>query len=87
MKHLIFLRVGDFRSSLKINMTSQFDIVDVRVLVIGNETKYDCIISLRRMYMYHVTNTDLPSVTLLIISEITLFFDEKNFQVWPSKHS
>jgi len=33
------------------------------------------------MYLYHVTNTYLPTFTLLIISEITLFFDEKNLQV------
>ena len=81
MRQLIELMDGDFKSSLRINRTSQFEIVDVRTMVVGNDTKYDCVISLRRMYLYHVTNTYLPTVTLLIISEITLFFDEKNLQV------
>ena len=81
MRQLIELIDGDFKSSLRINRTSQFEIVDVRTMVVGNDTKYDCVISLRRMYLYHVTNTYLPTVTLLIISEITLFFDEKNLQV------
>ena len=81
MRQLIELIDGDFKSSLWINRTSQFEIVDVRTMVVGNDTKYDCVISLRRMYLYHVTNTYLPTVTLLIISEITLFFDEKNLQV------
>ena len=81
MRQLIELIDGDFKSSLRINRTSQFEIVDVRTMVVGNDTKYDCVISLRRMYLYHVTNTYLPTVTLLIISEIALFFDEKNLQV------
>ena len=81
MRQLIELIDGDFKSSLRINRTSQFEIVDDRTMVVGYDTKYDCVISLRRMYLYHVTNTYLPTVTLLIISEITLFFDEKNLQV------
>ena len=81
MKGQVELIDGDFRNSLKINRTSQFEIVEVRPIVVSSGTKYDCIIILRRMYLYHVTNTYLPTLTLLIISEITLFFDEKNLQV------
>ena len=81
LKQLIKLTGGDFKSSLKMNRTSQFEIVDVRTMVGGDDMKFDCVISLRRMFLYHVTNIYLPTVTLLIISEITLFFDEKNLQV------
>ncbi len=70
-----------FTNSLKLNRTTQFEIVNVQTLVSSDGVKFDCIISLRRMYLYHVTNTYLPTLTLLIISEITLFFDEKNLQV------
>jgi hypothetical protein len=38
-------------------------------------------ITLRRMVMYHLTNTYLPTLTLLIISELTLFFNESHLQV------
>ena len=84
MKQLIELKDGDFKNTMKMNRTSQFEIVDVRTMVVGNDKKYDCVISLRRMYLYHLTNTYLPTVTLLIISEITLFFDENNLQVCPT---
>lgn len=81
LKKLIVLKDSGFRSSLKLNKTSQYDIIDTYALVVSGDRKYDVVILLRRMYMYHVTNTYLPTVTLLIISEITLFFDEKNLQV------
>ena len=38
-------------------------------------------ITLRRMVMYHMTNTYLPTLTLLIIAELTLFFNESHLQV------
>jgi hypothetical protein len=31
--------------------------------------------------MYHITNTYLPTLTLLIIAELTLFFNESHLQV------
>jgi hypothetical protein len=75
------LRPGLFKNRLKVNRTTQYEVVDVQTLVSTNGMKFHCAISLRRMYMYHATNTYLPTTTLLIISGITLFFDEKNLQV------
>jgi hypothetical protein len=75
------LRPSLFRNRLKVNRTTQYEIVDAQTLVSSDGMKFHCIISLRRMYMHHVTNTYLPTITLLIISGITLFFDEKNLQV------
>jgi hypothetical protein len=32
------------------------------------------------MFLYHLTNTYLPTLTLLILVEATLFFDENHLQ-------
>jgi len=80
-RKIIRLKDGEFKNDLKKNKTTKFEIVEVRIMVVDKDRKYDCIITLRRIYLYHVINTYLPTVTLLIISEITLFFDEKNMQV------
>ena len=38
-------------------------------------------ITLKRMFQYHLAATFLPSILLMIITEITLFVDEKHFEV------
>ncbi len=75
-----------FKNNIKNNQTSQYEIGDAKVSTSADGAKFYCIINLRRMYMYHVTNTYFPTLTLLIISELTLFFDGRNLQVsWLSK--
>ena len=38
-------------------------------------------ITLKRMFQYHLAATFLPTILLMIITEITLFVDEKHFEV------
>jgi hypothetical protein len=46
-----------------------------------NQSEIDVAIKLKRIFSYHLTNTFIPTCTLLIIAEITLFFDEDKTEV------
>ena len=37
-------------------------------------------ISFRRMFLYHLVSTFLPTICLLIVAEITMFIDESHFE-------
>ena len=43
-------------------------------------------ITLKRMFQYHLAATFLPTILLMIITEITLFVDEKHFEVTVMVH-
>ena len=58
----------------------QFDILSVSTLKDDNGTKLKFKIELQRMPMYHLTNTYIPTLSLIIIVELTLFFDESQLQ-------
>jgi len=42
-----------------------------------NQSEINVAINLKRIFSYHLTNTYMPTTTLLIIAEITLYFDEE----------
>ena len=43
-------------------------------------------ITLKRMFQYHLAATFLPTILLMIVTEITLFVDEKHFEVTVMIH-
>ena len=58
----------------------QFTVESTRM--ISKSPKYLVVeITLKRMFQYHLAATFLPTILLMIITEITLFVDEKHFEV------
>ena len=55
---------------------TQFYIVSCQTNNSGNGSEINIEIKLKRIFSYHLTNTYMPTITLLIIAEITLYFDE-----------
>ena len=45
-----------------------------------DDTRFHVQIHLQRLYLYHMTNTYLPTLTLLILVEATLFFKDHLLQ-------
>ncbi len=60
---------------------NQFDVkrISIRDLDIKSRIRVD--IKLKRIFSYHLTNTYLPTLTLLVIAEITLHFDESKTEM------
>ncbi len=46
-----------------------------------NQSEVHVAINLKRIFSYHLTNTYMPTSTLLIIAEITLNFDEEKTEL------
>jgi hypothetical protein len=55
---------------------SQFMVMDTTFNLNLDESRLHVDIKLKRIISYHLTNTFLPTITLLIIAEVTLQFDE-----------
>ncbi len=55
---------------------SQFNVMDTAFNLKINDSRLHVDIKLKRIISYHLTNTYLPTITLLIIAEVTLQFDE-----------
>ena len=63
----------------------QFTIEDTRMVL--KSSKYLTVeINLKRMFQYHLAATFLPTILLMIITEIALFVDEKHFEVLVMIH-
>ena len=60
---------------------TQFIIIDKEVKVSEDGINFGMKIILRRMFFYHLTNSYFPTLTLLLIVELTLFFEESHLQV------
>jgi hypothetical protein len=57
---------------------SQFNILDTNFNLNKDDSRLHVDVKLKRIISYHLTNTYLPTITLLIITEITLqFYDSK----------
>jgi len=57
---------------------NQFSVLDSCQHGIGSSSKVIIEMRLQRLFSYHLTNTFMPTASLLALSEITLFFDEDN---------
>ncbi len=62
-----------------VDTLTQFDIVET-TLEFGNSSGVLVRLGFKRILLYHLANTYLPMLSLLIIVEITLFFDESQLQ-------
>ncbi len=55
---------------------TQFNVKSYEFNVKENGSRIDVNIVLQRIYYYHFTNTYIPTSSLLVIVEVTLFFEE-----------
>ena len=63
----------------------QFTVEGTRM--VSKDPKYLTVeITMKRMFQYHLAATFLPTILLIIITEITLFVDEKHFEVTVMIH-
>jgi hypothetical protein len=60
---------------------SQFNVLDTTFKTKENDSILHVDIKLKRIISYHLTNTYLPTITLLIITEITLQFDDSKTEL------
>ena len=59
----------------------QFNVVGHSIESLDNDTQINVIIILKRIFTYHITNTFMPTSTLLIITQATLHFDESKSEL------
>ncbi len=57
-------------------MLTQFEVKSYSFIVHDNGSRVNVEITLQRVFSYHVTNTFIPTTSLLVIVEVTLFFKE-----------
>jgi hypothetical protein len=60
---------------------AQFNLRDFTMKPFNNQSEIIVVLNLKRIFSYHLTNTYMPTSTLLIIAEITLYFDEDKTEV------
>jgi hypothetical protein len=60
---------------------TQFYLRECTITALYNQSEINVAINLKRIFSYHLTNTYMPTSTLLIIAEITLYFDEDKTEV------
>jgi hypothetical protein len=60
---------------------TQFYLRGCTITALKNDSEIDVAIKLKRIFSHHLTNTYMPTITLLIIAEITLYFDEEKTEV------
>jgi hypothetical protein len=63
----------DYQSA---DILKQFKVVNVSIESSTDMSRLKVNIKLQRIFYYHLTNTYMPTLTLLIITEVTLHFDE-----------
>jgi hypothetical protein len=62
-----------FEASRKL---TQFNVIDFTFVQERNNSVIKLNLYLKRILSYHVTNTFIPTTSLLFIAELTLFFDD-----------
>ena len=60
---------------------SQFNIIKTAFNLNTDNSRLHVDIKLKRIISYHLTNTYLPTITLLIIAEVTLQFDHSKTEL------
>ena len=73
--------VPDHLNYLASEVLSQFYVSNVSMSTDESGSVCEVGIVLQRIYLYHLTNTYLPTFSLLVIVDITLFFDESETQL------
>ncbi len=59
----------------------QFDVIGSKLISINNGTLVRAEFKFQRKIMYHLANTYLPTISLLVITEITLFFNDSKLEM------
>ncbi len=80
LENSVQLLASEFRLKMSGKILTQFQMTNFTAEVDASKLKYFFKINLQRMFLYHLTNTYLPTLTLLILVEMTLFFDESHLQ-------
>ena len=68
----------DYQSA---DILKQFNVIHVTIESSDNGSRLNLNIKLQRIFYYHLTNTFMPTLTLLIITEVTLHFDESKTEM------
>ena len=59
----------------------QFNVINSQILTEINSSVAVVEIKLKRIFSYHITNTYMPTSTLLILAQATLHFDESQLEL------
>ena len=81
LKSYITLSPWELQNHLTTDKLTQFIITNKNINVSNDGYDFGLTILMSRMIVNHLTNTYLPTLTLLVIVEITLFFEESQLQV------
>ena len=84
MSESVFLAAGGVHYEGPTSLV-QFTVEGTR-MVSRNSKHLTMEINLKRMFQYHLAATYLPTILLMIITEIALFVDEKHFEVLVMLH-
>ncbi len=68
----------DYQSA---DILKQFNVINVTIESSDDKSRLKLKIKLQRIFYYHLTNTFMPTFTLLIITEVTLHFDESKTEL------
>jgi hypothetical protein len=63
------------------DVLKQFEVEKILFEEMDKFSEVNVEIKLKRIFSYHLTNTYLPTLTLLVIAEITLYFDESKTEM------
>jgi hypothetical protein len=80
LKNSLLLILGNLQCNIS-KVLTQFRFKDCTMTALKNQSEISVAINLKRIFSYHLTNTYMPTTTLLIIAEITLYFDEEKTEV------
>ncbi len=75
LKNSLVLIPGHLQYNIS-EVLTQFYLRNCTIEAMKNQSEIKVSIYLKRIFSYHLTNTYIPTTTLLIIAEITLYFDE-----------
>ena len=81
LRNYTTLKPGKLKNYIITEKLTQFIIVNKTIEVSEDGHDFNLKIMLTRIIINHLTNTYLPTLTLLVIVEITLFFEESQLQV------
>jgi hypothetical protein len=80
LKNSLVLIPGNLKYNISKDL-SQFYLSDCTITALKNQSEINVAINLKRISSYHLTNTYMPTSTLLIIAEITLYFDKEKTEL------
>jgi hypothetical protein len=80
LKNSLVLVPGPLKYNIS-EVLTQFYLRECTITAMKNQSEVHVAINLKRIFSYHLTNTYMPTSTLLIIAEITLYFDEEKTEL------